>query len=169
MNYFLKGLASGNKTYWAAAGIFSAWAVAIVDVFSYAFKPPGLSNGLVFKLVFILTILGVVGYFAYKYTADKKKEEKIKTVEAEAPVFEAEREEELRRILQENPEFATLCYQCIHFNDHLRHCAKTLSEDIAYKRVKEVRINNRKYCLYFSPSARGAAEGPSGHLEGFLP
>jgi hypothetical protein len=149
MNYLLKGLASGNKTYWAAVGILGAWAVAIIDVFSYALRPPGLSNGLVFKLVFILTILGVVGYFASKYIADKKKEKTIKTVEAEAPVFEAQREKEIRRILEENPGFTTHCYQCVHFNDHLRHCAKTLSEDIAYKRVKEVRINNRKYCLYF--------------------
>jgi hypothetical protein len=149
MNYLLKGLASGNKTYWVAVGIFSVWAVAIIDAFSYALKPPGLSNGLVFKIVFLFTILGVVGYLAYKHITEKKKEEKIKTVEEEAPLFEAEREEEIRRILQENPQFTTHCYQCIHFNDHLRHCAKTLSEDIAYKRVKEVRINNRKYCLYF--------------------
>jgi hypothetical protein len=149
MSYFLKGLASGNKTYWAAVGILSIWAVAIIDAFTYALKPPGLSNGIVFKIVFLFTALGVVGYLVYKYTTDKKKEKEIKSVEAEAPVFEAEREEEIRRTLQENPGFNTLCYRCIHFNDHLRHCAKILSEDIAYKRVKEVRINNRKYCLYF--------------------
>jgi len=149
MNYFFKGLRDGNKKYWAGVGVAAVWFVAFIDILSTAVKPPGLMNGKFFTVTLILTVAAPVVYYVYSTVKAKKEKKETRLMEEEAALFEPRREQEIRRILAENPEFVTLCYQCIHFDPRLRHCAKALSDDIAYKRVKEVRINNRKYCLYW--------------------
>jgi hypothetical protein len=149
MNYFIKGLISGNHKYWAAVGAMGLWIVAIIDFLSSNFRPPGLFDGKFFFAILILTIIAPVIYYIYDFSARSTKQKKIRTVEETAAILEPKREQEIRKRAAEDPEFATLCYQCIHFNSHLLHCARKLSDDVSYQRVKEITINNRKYCLYW--------------------
>jgi hypothetical protein len=150
MNYFLKGLASGNKLYWAGVAFLGAWMVGLIDVISSAIKPPGLANGKWFKIMLVITLAAPVVYYIYDATRRKKKAKIEKNVSEEAAVFEPEREEEIRLILEKNPDFVTHCFQCIHFDSNLLHCAKQLSEDTAYQHMKEIKINDKKYCLYWT-------------------
>jgi hypothetical protein len=157
MNYFIKGLVSGNRKYWAVMAAIGAWIVAIVDFLSSNFRPPGLFNGRFFFFILILTLISPVIYYVYDYWTRSQKHIKIKTVEETAALLEPKREQEIREKVAEDPEFATLCYQCIHFNSHLLHCKRKLSDDVSYQRVKEITINNRKYCLYW---VAGSEEHP---------
>lgn len=131
---------------------FAIWAVAIIDAFSTAFGSGGILNGKWFLFAVILTFLAPVIYYIYDFSTRSRKQKKIEAVEEEAALMEPRREQEIREILKENPGFLTLCYQCIHFNPNLRHCARQLSDDITYQRIKEVKINDRKYCLYWIAS-----------------
>ena len=81
-----------------------------------------------------------------------EKKKKIKEVEEESAPFEAQQENKIRKALEENPEFATHCYECIHFNPDLLHCSKKLSKKISYQRIKEITINGKTYCLYHENS-----------------
>jgi hypothetical protein len=126
-----------------------AWLVALIDILSTSFKPPGLFDGKFFTLILILTLIAPVVYYVYDYWTRTTKRNKINTVEETAAILEPKREQEIRKRVAENPEFATLCYQCIHFNPHLLHCARKLSDDVSYQRIREISINNRKYCLYW--------------------
>lgn len=157
MNYFLKELTSGNKVYIAALAIMAAWCVAIVDAISFAINPPGLANGWIFKIVLAGTFIGFVIYAIIQFYLDRRKREQTKTVEEDASVFEPMREEQIREILEQNPDFNTHCYQCKHFDHNISGCKKILSKDIGYSRLKEVKINKKKYCLYWD-EAPGTVE-----------
>lgn len=152
MNYFLKGLLSGNRNYWLGVTFIGVWVVALIDAFGTAFGSSGILNGRWFQVTLILTILAPVSYFVYSKIITTKKQKTLKALEEEAALFEPRREQEIKEILEENLEFLTLCYTCIHFNPNLRHCARLLSDDVSYQRVKEVKINGRKYCLYWEAS-----------------
>lgn len=127
----------------------AGWFVALIDMFSSALGSRGVMGGKVFYIMLALTILVPVVYYVYDFTTRSKKQKKIKTVEQVAALFEPRREQEIRKILETNPEFVTLCYECIHFNPDLRVCARQFSDDVSYQRIKEVKINNRQYCLYW--------------------
>jgi len=147
MNYFFKALREDNKKFWFFAAWFTFGVLALVDVLSTAL------GGSVFKLkVFygfiILNITGVIALIVYKAVSERLKKERAKEVEAEAAVFEPKREEEIREILEANPGFQTFCYKCIHFNHDKLHCARKMADE----RVKEVKIEDRKYCLYYEES-----------------
>ena len=111
-------------------------------------------GGKLFYIILILTILVPVGYYVYGFSNRANKRKKRKVVEQKAELFEPKREQEIRRILEVNPEFVTLCYECIHFNPDLRVCARQFSDDVSYQRVKEVRINNKQYCLYWKAASK---------------
>ncbi|MGD2085897.1 MAG: hypothetical protein PVH61_06920 [Candidatus Aminicenantes bacterium] len=149
MNYFLRELRSGNLKYWVVMVFVAAWFVALIDIFGAAFGSSGVMGGRWFYATLILTILAPVAYFVHDFTTRSKKKKKTKAVEQKAELFEPRREKEIRRILEVNPEFVTLCYECIHFNPELRVCARKFSDDVSYQRVKEVKINNKSYCLYW--------------------
>jgi len=149
MNYFVQGLIRGNKKYWAALAAIGIWVVAIIDAFSTGISPPGLFNGKWFAVTVFLTILAPIVYYIYDFITRSKKQKQMKLVEGEARAFEPRREEEIRKLVAENPEFVTLCYECIHFNPDLRACDRRLTDDITKQRVKEIRINNVVYCLYW--------------------
>lgn len=159
MNYFLKELSSGNKVYIAAVAIMGAWCVAIVDAISSAIKPPGLANGLIFRIVIAGTFIGFVVFAIVRFILDKKKREQTKTAEEDASVYEPMKEEQIREILEQNPDFNTHCYQCLHYDHKITGCKKLLSKDIGYSRLKEVRINNKKYCLYWDEALDAVEAG----------
>jgi hypothetical protein len=155
MNYFFKGLRSGTLKFWVVIVFMAAWFVAIIDIFASAFGSSGVMGGKWFYIMLILTILVPVAYYVYDFSTRSNKQKKIKEVEQKAALFEPIREKEIRRILEANPEFVTLCYECIHFNPELRVCARQFSDDVSYQRLKEVKINNKSYCLYWqSPSKK---------------
>jgi len=148
MSYFFKELRRGSLKFWGVVVFMAAWFVALIDIFASAFGS-GVMGGKWFYTMLILTVLAPVVYYVYDFATRSKKQKNIKTVEQAAALFEPRREQEIRRILEVNPEFVTLCYECIHFNPDLRVCARQFSDDVTYHRVKEVRINNRQYCLYW--------------------
>lgn len=144
MNYFFKYIREDNKKFWLFAAWFAFGVIALVDVFAAAL------GGSIFKLkmfygFIIVNLVGVVVLIIYKAAAEHMKKRHEKAVEAQAADFEPKREEEIRRILRENPGFNTLCYECIHYNQEKLHC----SRDMRDERIKEVRIDDRKYCLYW--------------------
>ncbi len=132
----------------------AAWVVAIIDMFASAFGSPGVLGGTWFYTTLILTILAVVVYYVHDFSTRSNKQKKTKVVEQKAALFEPRREREIRKILEVNPDFVTLCYECIHFNPQLLVCARQFSDNVSYQRVKEVRINNRSYCLYWESISR---------------
>jgi hypothetical protein len=154
MSYFFKGLRSGTLKYWFVLVFFAAWFIALIDIFASAFGSGGVMGGKLFYIILILTILVPVGYYVYGFSNRANKRKKRKVVEQKAELFEPKREQEIRRILEVNPEFVTLCYECIHFNPDLRVCARQFSDDVSYQRVKEVRINNKQYCLYWKAASK---------------
>ena len=154
MNYFFKGLRSGTLKYWVVMIFMAGWFVALIDIFASAFGSSGVMGGRWFYIMLFLTILVPVAYYVYDFSNRSTKKKKIKEVEQKAALFEPKREQEIRRILEVNPEFVTLCYECIHFNPELRVCARQFSDDVSYQRVKEVKINNKSYCLYWVAASK---------------
>ncbi len=148
MNYALRDLLSGNKRTWSVLAFFALWVCGIFDLIS-GIRPPGIFHGYAFKLAALVTVVGGLGYLIFRVGKDKKTQEKTHQVEEEASVFEPRREAELREIAAKDPHFATHCYLCVHFNEHLQHCKRDLTKDISLQRVKKIKINNREYCLYW--------------------
>jgi hypothetical protein len=144
MHYFSKTLRENNKKLW----IIAAWSVgavlAIADVFSYAL------GGSVFNLKFfygfiIGNIVAVVALIIYKAVSEHIRRQYAGEEESIAAVFEQRREEEIRKKIAEDPGFVTLCYKCIHFNHDKLHCSRNMADE----KLKEVRINEKSYCLYW--------------------
>lgn len=154
MNYFFKELRSGTLKFWVVMVFAAAWFIALIDIIASAFGSGGVMGGKWFYATLILTILAPVAYYAYDFSTRSTKKKKLKAVEQKAALFEPQREKEIRRILEVNPEFVTLCYECIHFNPELRVCARKFSKDVSYQRVKEVKINNKSYCLYWVDASK---------------
>ena len=147
MDYFKMGLFSGNAKFWVAMLVLGAWAGAALDIIT------GVFNGLWVLITLIFTALVLLAYYGIPALIGLEKKKKIKAIEEEAVLFDAQREKEIRKILEENPQFATHCYECIHFNPDLLHCARKLSKKISYQRVKEITINGKNYCLYWEQMA----------------
>lgn len=146
MNYFLKGLREGTKKFW----FFAAWLgfgfVGVVDILAH-----GL-GGSIFKLkVFysfvIVTILGVISLIIYKAVSEQKNRQRARKETVKAAFFEPKAEEEIRRKIAKDAGFVTLCYECAHFNPEKLYCSRKMADE----RVKEISINDKKYCLYWCP------------------
>ena len=148
MNYFLKGLLSGNKNFFWVLAVAALWVLAIFDLISNI-RPPGLFNGKLFMVTAVVTVVGVLYLLISRYYKDLDFRKKTKMMEEFIADFEPKREEEIREILETNPGFTTFCYECKHYNPDLEHCSRNLSEDITQQRLKEIYVNNRKYCLYW--------------------
>lgn len=154
MNYFFRELRSGTLKFWVVMAFMAAWFVALIDIVASAFGSGGVMGGKWFYFMLIITILVPVVYYTYDFTTRSKNKKKTKAVEQKAELFEPRREKEIRRILETNPEFVTLCYECIHFNPDLLVCARQFSDDVSYQRIKEVKINDKKYCLYWVDASK---------------
>jgi hypothetical protein len=152
MSYIFNGLVAGTKKFWFYTAAIAVWLFAIFDLI-FSIAGSSLFNGILFKITAAVTAVALLFFLFYRYFKKKDTKKKIKAVEEHAALFEPKREEEIRRLYEKYPEFATHCYECIHFNPHLKHCAKNLSDDITKQRLKEVQIGNRKFCLYWERSA----------------
>jgi len=151
MGYFLKGLVAGTKKFWFYTAALAVWVLALIDLYASG-RGSGLLNGKLFNITVVVTAVGFLYLLFYKYFKEKFTLKKIKAVEEHAALFEPKREEEIWKLYEENPEFATHCYECIHFNPEKKYCSRKLSNDITQQRVKEVRIDNRHFCLYWERS-----------------
>lgn len=154
MSYFFKGLRSGTWKFWVFVAFMAAWFVAVIDILASSFGSGGVMGGKWFYFMLTITILVPVVYYAYDFSTRSKTKKKVKEVEQKAELFEPRREQEIRRILEANPEFVTLCYECTHFNPDLLVCARQFSDDVSYQRIKEVKINDKKYCLYWESASK---------------
>lgn len=62
--------------------------------------------------------------------------------------FEAHRSAEIKKIVQRNPNYQTLCYRCKYFIPAERECFRKLH----HHPVKEIRLHQgHTYCLYWEP------------------
>lgn len=143
MNYFLKGVLTGNKKFFAIAFYLAVCGVAFLDAFT------NVAKGWWFLTTLVLSFTGLLIFLFQKYFKDLSKRKKTAMVEEEAAVFEPIREEEIRKLVKNNPEFVTLCYECKHFDHEARHCSRNMTLDITKQRLKEIRIDRTKYCLYW--------------------
>lgn len=144
MNYFLKTLRENTKKFWMFTAWFVAGCFALVDILATAFGG-SIFGGKLFSGFIIVNIAGVIALIIYKAVSQSKKKVLAREVEKEAAFFEPKQEEEIRKKIAENPEFMTLCYKCIHYNQNKLHCSRDMEDE----RLKQVRINDRKYCLYW--------------------
>ncbi|MCP5050235.1 MAG: hypothetical protein GY940_23920 [bacterium] len=153
MNYFFHELRSGNLKAIIAIAVMAMWFVALIDLLTSMFGS-GAFGGKVFSAALIITIVSPIVYFIVDSTRSSKTKKKVRIASETADVFETRREKEVRDMLYRDPEFTTHCYKCVHFNPDLLVCKKKFSQDIDYKRIKEIKINDRLYCLYWDPGKR---------------
>jgi len=151
MHYFFRGLFSGNLKYWGLVFFFAIWFIALIDL-ATQLKPPGLFHGKLFLATLIITVVGSFTFLIGRSILAKQKRIKINRVKDEASWFEPAREREIRRLVELDPTFTTHCYECIYFNPDLLCCRRKMSADISHNRVKEIKINNIVYCLYWEKS-----------------
>jgi len=143
MNYYFRELLRGNRTFWLAVLVFSIWAVAVVDLVSSAFK------GEWFRYTLILTFASPIIYYVYRLLADKKEASKKQDMKDFSSWYEPQQEKKIREMVEADPGFFTHCFECIHFDERLSDCSKKLSNDIRVSHIKEIKINNKTYCLYW--------------------
>ena len=141
MNYFLKGFRHGQKTFWLLIGYVAMMIIAFFDIF----LGPRLFYGYFFLFTVAFNVLGLIGLASYWFYRSHSSAKEAKAAEITAAVFEAQREKDIRRILEHKPDFNTHCFECIRFDPDLKHC----SRDLEHKRVMEVLIEKKKYCLYW--------------------
>jgi len=152
MHYFLKGLIQGNTRFFIFSAYLGCWFIGFIDILSTAIGSHGIWGGKIFYITNICGVLAIIGYYFFDFSKRKKYSEKETNVERIAAIFEPRREKEIRRIIEDTPDFVTLCYNCIHFDPRFLHCARKFSDDVSYRRVKEITIDGKKYCLYWRES-----------------
>jgi len=116
--------------------------LALMDVLTSIFNPPGLSN---FKIVFALFALSILALFTYGIHLYRAPREE-RRVRGEQAVYERQREAEFREIIAVNRHFETHCYTCRHQNPQTLSC----SMDIRNLQARSVKLNGPfSYCLYW--------------------
>ncbi len=140
MNYLTKYFLN-DKKFWLKFLIVGSASLIVIDLLSYMFRPPGYLNLWSIK-IFLLIGIPITIRLLYKNFHNLNK---IKKVESEAPIFEENRRQEILDIIKTDSEFATHCYECIHFNDESKACGR----DRVFEKVKEISIGLREYCLYW--------------------
>ncbi len=145
MGYFWRGLFRDSRFFWVSRIIVGIWFVASIDFITSTLKPPGLFNYRWFYITLGGTILGIISYGIFLGCTQRQKRQKEMEAELQADVLEPRLEQEIRRMAAETPGFATHCFECIHFNHQLRQCSRLMND----QRIKDIRINNIKYCLYW--------------------
>lgn len=146
MNYFFKTLREDSHKFW----LYMAWLclgfIGVIDLIAHSMGG-SIFNLKVFYAFIFVTVSGVIGLIVYKAADEQKKRRRTRKETVKAAFFEPKAEDETRRKIAKNPAFATLCYECVHFNHEKLHCLRKM----AHERVKEISINDKKYCLYWSP------------------
>ena len=140
MSYWSKYFFSDRK-FWLKYLIIGIGFLLFLDVISYLLNPPGYFNLWPLKIALFLSVpisAGII-YINFKTLS------RINKTKREFSLFEKMREEEIRKIVESDAAFATFCYECVFFNPDTRACRR----DRIYERVKEIRIGNRQYCLYW--------------------
>lgn len=144
MNYLWYHLTRDPKFWTKIVLIPAVLVLNLFDFLTYMFKPPGLSNLWIFKITAAISILGVIVFGIYLYVIPKKN----KKIRDEQAIFESQRFIELKKIIEENPQYQTFCFECKHFNFEIKAC----SLDIKNLKAKSVRFGDKhKYCLYWEP------------------
>ena len=143
MGYFATEVLRGSKKFALIVLVIASWLVSFVDMFT------GFAKGWWFITTAVLTAVGGFSILISKFSTDKKMKQRMNIAQQEALLFEPKREEEIRKILIDNPEFLTLCFECRQFDHNLRECTLKLEHEGHFPKVKEIKINNKTYCLYW--------------------
>ncbi len=124
--------------------ISGVWVVAILDAFTQ-----GINDGKFFTTALIFTFLIPVVYLIGLYIFQTVHGKRTKEINHSYQEFERRRAVEIKELLRQQPGFNTHCYMCIHFNQDRRFCNRKFSRDASQQRVKDIVINEKKYCLYY--------------------
>ena len=149
MNYFFSGLRNDTAKFWLLMIVMGVWVVAILD----GLTAGGLAGGKIFFWALGLTVAIPVAYAIGLYIFQTLKGKKATKFNQAYDVFEARRSVEMRETVRLQPDYSTHCYMCIHFNHDKRYCNRKFSADVNQQRVKEITLNNKKYCLYYEEPA----------------
>ena len=98
-----------------------------------------------FAGLFVIAVIFSLGFYLYRRFQLTRKREALRKI---LPVFEAQRTEEIRRMVEADPGFQTFCYQCAHFDQERRTCTLHL-----HSRKMEIKLHpadRYKYCLYWN-------------------
>ena len=155
MNYWTNYIFK-DGSFWTKLLIPGTGFLLFIDIVSYLMNRPGYFHLWPLKIFVVIGIPFLIKII-YKNFHNLSK---IKKVESEAPVFEKNRELEILEIIRNNPDFTTFCYECVDFNEEKRVCRR----DRLYESVKEIRIGNRTYCLYWVENKQSPDSGK--HQEG---
>ncbi len=144
MNYFTRGMFS-DPQFWVKIIVVPAiGGLVVIDFLSYMFAAPGFLNLWAVKIVGIFSIVGVIVYGIYLY----KKPKSDKNTEEDQAYIETLNEDKFRKMILDDPEFQTFCYQCVHFNQRFGSCGKKIFSE----RSKRARLNEKyTYCLHWLP------------------
>ncbi len=143
MNYFFKGLRDNSRFFWVIMIWGGAAALAGVDIISTIAGSSPFKLKAFFGFI-IANVIGVVLLAVYKGVSEKQDRNRKKDQEDYAAAYEPGQIEKIKK-LAEDPNFDTLCYECVHFEPNLLHCTRNIKDET----LKQVRINERKYCVYW--------------------
>lgn len=128
-----------DPKFWVPIVILFVWGAAfLLDLFVRAF------SGVVLSLTFPLLIIWAVVYWVYS----RKKQKKLDTLWAKQKAFEERRMKEFREKLQEDPNFSTFCFECIHYRNN--RCVLRILNSNAKKVKFEFIAPRRFFCLYWN-------------------
>jgi hypothetical protein len=146
MGYISRELTSSAKKIVPLVALASLWLVTFIDIFTGR-----LLNG---KLVYFtgsVTVILILTVLISTYSIDLNKRKTQQDTKEEAQLLNPAREKEIRRRIEANANFMTLCYQCRNYDQEIQICLLESSHKISWPSEREIRINGKKYCLYWIP------------------
>ena len=155
MGYISRELSGGGKKLIPAVALAALWIVTFLDVFTGR-----LVNGKLIYFTGSLTILLVLGFLISKYAFDLNKRKASHETEEEAALLNPTREKEIRKLIEKDANFMTLCYQCRNYDQEVQICLLESSQKISHPSERDIPINGKKYCLYWIPLTQTISTNP---------
>lgn len=144
MGYFAKGM--GDPRFWLIfVGLPLIASLNLADLITATLAPPGIFNFWVMRIT-------VVGGFFVALLIATRNSKKLRAQRMEAArqkEFESRSLMDLRRRVEADPEYQTLCFRCRHFDSEKSTCRLEVFNAAARK----VRLETPfQYCLYYEPA-----------------
>lgn len=144
MNYFIEA-AFKDKDHWKKILIVVTVVAAIVVKIVESFSGEEILDGYLFNGVVILGAISLIVTAVKGTIAEKDK----KRIPLEQEIFENKMRLKFQKIIKDNPQFQTFCYECANYDSEKLNCR--ISFDIINKRVFKTKFPGSifEYCLYW--------------------
>ncbi len=152
MGYISRELSSSAKKIVPVIFLIALWLITFIDVFTGR-----LVNG---KMIYFsggLTVILVLGFLFSKYAIDLNKRKTIQETKQEAALLNTTREQEIRKLIEKDADFMTLCYQCSNYDQEVQICLLESSQKLSHVSDRDIRINGKKYCVYWIPLTQASS------------